>query len=88
MAYWVGMIFWGLLFVVLWALAVHFLPAGWWIIAIDIIGFLVTVTAIGGGAWERLKRTMPSFLAFVLGVSIWAVIAVLFRYFILDLLGG
>ncbi len=81
MAYWVGMIFWGLLFVVLWALAVRFLPAGWWVAAINYIGALVTVTAFGWGPWQRLKRTMPSFLAFVLGISICFVIVVLFRFF-------
>jgi len=88
----IGKAFWGLLFagliqVVLWALAVHFLPAGWWITAINVIGFLVTIVFIGLGTWQTLKMIMPSLLAFFLGLIIWFVMAVLLRSFILGLLG-
>lgn len=88
-----GRAFWGLLFagliqVVVWALAVRFLPAGWWITAINVIFFCITIVFIGLGTWQTLKMIMPSLLAFFLGSIIWFVMAVLLRSFILGLLGG
>jgi len=87
-AFWGLLLFAGLIPVVLWALAVRFLPDGWWIAATNIIGFLVTIVFIGLGTWQTLKMVMPSPLAFFLGVSVWFVMAVLLRSFILYLLGG
>ena len=74
-----GMAFWGLLFsgliqVVAWALLVRFLPAGWWITVINVLGFFITIMFIGLGTWRTLKMIMPSLLAFFIGLVIWFVV--------------
>lgn len=82
-----GLLFAGLIFIIVWAVLLRFLPDGWWIMAINIIGFLLSLFIIGMGSWQTLKAFMPSILAFILGVVIWFIMAVVIRSFILDLLG-
>lgn len=59
-----GLLVFGLIQVVVWALLVHFLSNGWWITAINVIGFLFTMVFIGLGIMQTLKIVMQTLPAF------------------------
>ncbi len=88
-----GMALWGLLFagvviIVIWSLLTRFLPLGWWITLINVLGFLGTTLVIGMGTWQTLKMVIPSGYAFIVSVIIWLVLVLGLRTLILGLLGG
>ena len=82
-----GLLIMGFVIICLWAVALRFLPDGWWITAINVIGFIASGLIIGIGSWQTLRLSMPSLLAFILAVVIWLIVVVLIRSLILELLG-
>lgn len=82
-----GLLFVGLIIVVVWSLLTHFLPSGWWITLINVLGFLLTALIIGVGTWQTLKLVISSGIAFLIAVAIWAVMVIGLRTLILALLG-
>ena len=83
-----GLLFVGVLIIVIWSLLTRFLPMGWWITLINILGFIGTTLVIGMGTWQTLKMVIPSGYAFLVGVIIWLVMVLGLRTLILGLLGG
>ena len=77
----------GLIIIVVWSLLTHFLPSGWWIILINVLGFLLTTVIIGLGTWQTLKLVISSGIAFLVAVLIWAAMVIGLRTLILTLLG-
>lgn len=82
-----GILFAGFVIILIWALLLKFLPDGWWITVISIGGFILTIFIIGFGCFQTLRTFMHGFWAFILGLTIWFVMAVLIRSLILELLG-
>jgi hypothetical protein len=77
----------GLIIIVVWSLLTHFLPSGWWITLINVLGFLLTTVIIGLGTWQALKLVISSGIAFLIAVLIWAAMVIGLRTLILTLLG-
>lgn len=82
-----GLIVAGLIQVLIWTVLIRFLPSGWWIIGINILGFLITAIFIGMGSWQVLKVYMPSSIAFFIALTIWAIIVIGIRSILLNLFG-
>ena len=78
----------GLIIIIVWILAIHFLPDGWWIILINVLGFLSTAVIIFLGTWRMLKMVISSGLAFLFALLIWAAMVIGLRSLIFSLLGG
>jgi hypothetical protein len=83
-----GLLFAGVVIIVIWSLLTHFLPLGWWITLINVLGFLGTTLVIGMGTWQTLKMVIPSRYAFFISVIIWLVMVLGLRTLILGLLRG
>ncbi len=83
-----GLLFVGVLIIVIWSLLTRFLPMGWWITLINILGFLGTGLVIGMGTWQTLKMVIPSGYALLISIIIWLMMVVGPRTVILGLLGG
>jgi len=83
-----GLLLAGLIVIVLWSLAVRFLPDGWWITLINVLGFLSTILIIGLGSWQTLKMAVPSGVAFLVGSLMWVAMVIGLRSLLLNLLGG
>jgi len=83
-----GLLFAGVVIIVIWSLLTRFLPLGWWITVINVLGFLGTILVIGLGTWQTLKMVIPSGYAFLVSVIIWLVLVLGLRSLILGLLGG
>jgi len=82
-----GLLFAGLLIIIVWSLLTHFLPSGWWITLINVLGFLLTTVIIGLGTWQTLKLVISSGIAFLIAVVVWAAMVIGLRTLILVLLG-
>ena len=82
-----GNLFIGFILVVIWALLVKFIPAGGWLTAVHIVGFLSTIVIIGLGSLQSLRMLMRPIFAWLLAPLIWVIMAVVIRSFILRLLG-
>ena len=78
----------GLVIIILWSLATRFLPYGWWIILINVLGFLSTAWFIGVGTWQTLRLVISSGIAFLIALLVWAAMVIGLRTLILNLLGG
>ena len=82
-----GLLFVGLVIIIIWSLLTHFLPSGWWITLINVLGFLLTTLVIGLGTWRTLRLVISSGIAFLIAVAIWAAMVIGLRTLILTLLG-
>lgn len=82
-----GLLFVGLVIIIIWSLLTHFLPSGWWITLINVLGFLLTTLVIGLGTWQTLRLVISSGIAFLIAVAIWAAMVIGLRTLILTLLG-
>lgn len=82
-----GLLVVGLIIIILWSLAVHFLPDGWWITLINVLGFLLTTVIIGLGTWQTLKLVISSGIAFLIALLILGAMVIGLRTLILSLLG-
>ena len=80
-----GALIFGLVIVVLWSVATHFLPSGWWIVVINILGFL-SATFMGWTFWKALKIFISSGLALLISGVLWILIIIGGRTLILSLL--
>jgi len=83
-----GLILVGLIIVVVWTLLNHFLPMGWWITLINVLGFLSTSLVIGVGTWQTLKLVISSGYAFLISSLIWIAMVIGLRTLMFNLLGG
>jgi hypothetical protein len=77
----------GLIIIIVWSLATHFLPDGWWITLINVLGFLSTAVIIFLGTLQALKLVISSGLAFLFALLIWAAMVIGLRSLIFSLLG-
>ena len=80
-----GSIIIGLIIIVLWSIATHFLPSGWWIVVINILGFL-SATFIGWIFWGTLKIIISSGIALLISIVLWILMVIGGRTLMLGLL--
>lgn len=78
----------GVMLVTVWAILGRFVPEGWGLGAVNVIGFLLSIMFIGMGSQRALRWLMPSFLAWVLAFCVWAIMVFLVRSLILSALGA
>jgi hypothetical protein len=82
-----GLLIVGLIIVVTWTLLDHFLPLGWWITLINVLGFLSTAWVIGVGTWQTLKLVISSGYSFLIALLVWAAMVIGLRTLMFNLLG-
>jgi len=82
-----GVLLLGLIYVVIWAALVAFIPNGWWITVINVVFLIFSFVFIGIGSMQALKLFMKKPLAFFIASVILFVWVVLIRSFILSLFG-
>ena len=82
-----GLLLVGLIIVVAWTLLDHFLPSGWWIVLVNVLGFLSTSYVIGVGTWQTLKLVISSSYAFFISLLVWAAMVFGLRTLMFSLLG-
>jgi len=78
----------GLLFVVIWASLLTIIPEGWWLAVFQVVCFLISIVLIGYGSMQCLRLMgIRTAVSFVTGLTIWFLLAVMLRSFLLTLLG-
>lgn len=81
-----GAVICALVLVAVWVMALPRVPAGWPVIAVDGAGYLLSIIVIAGG-YDRLKRAIEPFPAFLVAAGTWAFIVFAFRSILVGLTG-
>lgn len=76
-----------LILMVIWALVLEFIPEGWWVLAINILGILLTAWILLSTAIPVLKVHMPTLIAVIASGALWFVMFVAIRFIIGAVLG-
>lgn len=74
--------------VIIWDVLLFFLPAGWWVTAINILFFLGSIVFLGLAAWQILKIVLPNWVAIICSLLLWVFFVVLIRYLMAGILGA
>ena len=75
-----------LVLVVGWVISLRYVPEGWPVMAVDGVGYMLSVVIMAGG-YSQLKRAVQTPRAVLITVVTWLVIVVLVRTALLALFG-
>ncbi|TFH34680.1 MAG: hypothetical protein E4G93_04945 [Dehalococcoidia bacterium] len=73
-----------LVLVVGWVISFLYVPPGWPVIAVNGLGYALSVIIMAGG-YAQLKRAVRPFIAFLIASATWLVIVLLVRMALLQL---
>ena len=76
-----------LILMVIWALVLEFIPEGWWVLAINILGILLTAWILLSTAIPFLKVHLPTLIAVITSGGLWFLVFVAIRFIIGAILG-
>ncbi len=85
-AFW-GMLGFALALVIIWAVLLRFVPAGWWVTAINIGFFIATAIVVSRASIWFFKPRVRLVVAVIISAAIWVLMVVVIRSAILELLG-
>jgi hypothetical protein len=83
-----NLIIFDIIVIFIWSLLDRFLPHGWWITVINIVGFLFGVLWVYGAVVSAFERHYSKGLSWFLGVIVWAVLVLGGRTLFLIILGA
>ena len=72
---------------VIWAIVLEFIPEGWWVLAINIVGILITAWILLSTAIPFLKVYLPTLIAVIASGILWFVMFVAIRFVIGAIIG-
>jgi hypothetical protein len=72
---------------IIWAIVLEFIPEGWWVLAINIFGILITVWVLLSTAIMFFRRYMTMIPAIMLCLGLWFIMFVAIRFIIGAILG-
>lgn len=75
-----------LVLVVGWVVSLRYVPTSWPIVAVDGVGYMLSVVIMAGG-YSQLKRAVRTPVAVLITVATWLVIVLLVRTALLALFG-
>ena len=75
----------GIIFALIWGTLNIFVPEGWWMAAVNIICFLISILIFWWPLESFFKMTMPSWLAIIVATLLWGAIFMGLRSILLAL---
>lgn len=86
-AFW-GMLAWALGLSITWGILIALLQAGWWILAINITFFILTVLFVLQACRFYFRPQLSTWVTILIGAGIWVLMAVLIRSLVIDVISA
>lgn len=77
-----GAVICALVLLVVWVIALDYVPEGWPVIAVNGGGYALSIIVMAGG-YDQLKRALRPFQSFLIAAATWAVVFMLVRELLL-----